>query len=984
MVKNKLKAFPLGVALIFILLFTVCGYSYAQTTFVKHYSTKDGLPSNNCYFTIQDRKGYIWVATDAGVSRFDGKTFETFSIDDGLPDNQIIRINEDRSGRIWFSALNGQLSYFFNGKIYNQYNDKLLKHLKFNGVIVSFFEDSKGNIWFGTNKNMLAKWDGKSVKKYTSADHASQFINSFIYEDNSGRIWASSSHCLHLLDGPAFKKAAHNIIPLSYKTVVSLPNKTMYFLNKDGLNFTDGEQQKLTLKINSALLADNPGYFYAENDKDMWLTNNSGVYHLESNGSQTHYLHNLMTSQVIKDNRDNMWFTTNNGIYMLPKQSKRVYIVDSNHGLSNNVVKSIIMGKDKRLWLGLDNGMINILDKKNYKVTPIDIPDKRKFNSIKQMISDSSGENIFFASDYGLGRLAGNNIADRNISYLRETSNFSYVLKSFSLNHQKNLALALSSGVVIVKNPLTDFTFTSLAYKEGENFFSSRSYRVYYDKDQHLWFSNMNGLAEVLDGKLNKRYQQHPLLTKRINDIAQLPDGTMVLATDGYGLLFFKDNKLIRQLTRKDGLANNICKKLFIEKNHIWVITNNGVNRIFVNGKYPIESFEYANSMLDNDVNALYVNKDTAYFATNHGLVFFSNAPFDRVKEVPKVLIYSIVNNKKPLNISSASFNLAADDNSITFYYSAIDFQNNNILYRYRLKSNSSWTETKSRRVEFSSLEPGQYNFQLSAKTANSQWSKPIGVSFVLKEHFWQSWWFMLLILLAASFSFYKIAVIVTKQQKDKEQQKLLLKNKILMLEQQALQAMMNPHFVFNVMNSIQHYINTKDTSSANKILTGFARLIRKNLDICTKSFISLEEEIEYLTLYLSLEKKRFGDKFNYTLHIADDIDQDETMIPSMILQPYIENAIWHGIMPQEDGGNISIVIEHHSPEALLIQIIDDGVGIDNSLKVKTEKHESKGMSLTQERINLINEIEANPIQITICQNGDSGTIIAILLPNKL
>ena len=203
------------------------------------------------------------------------------------------------------------------------------------------------------------------------------------------------------------------------------------------------------------------------------------------------------------------------------------------------------------------------------------------------------------------------------------------------------------------------------------------------------------------------------------------------------------------------------------------------------------------------------------------------------------------------------------------------------------------------------------------------------------------------------------------------------------MLEQQALQAMMNPHFVFNVMNSIQHYINTKDTSSANKILTGFARLIRKNLDICTKSFISIEEEIEYLSLYLSLEKKRFGEKFNYTITVAGDIDQDETMIPSMILQPYIENAIWHGLMPKEEGGKIEIIIGHIDSGELLIRIIDDGIGIENALRDKKDKHESKGMSLTQERINLINQIEAYPIQITYIQNGNSGTTISIILANR-
>nr|WP_184659814.1 sensor histidine kinase [Pedobacter cryoconitis] len=981
---NKVKAFPVkGITLLVILLVSSV-YCYAQTTFIKHYSTKDGLPSNSCYFILQDKKGYIWVASDAGVSRFDGKVFETFSIDDGLPDNQIIRLNEDRSGRIWFSALNGQLSYFQNGVIYNENNNKLLKFLKFNGVVTSFFEDSKGNIWFGTNKNLLARWDGKSLTKYTSADPSSQFINTFIYEDQTGRIWALSAHCLRVFDGKEFSKTKISANSLSYKTAKNLPDRTMYFLDKKGLNFKNGASQILTMKIDSSLLADNPGYFYAESQKELWLTTNSGVYHLEADGTKTHYLHNLTTNQVIRDNRENMWFATSNGIYMLPKKSKRIYTIDNHYGLSNNIVKSVIRDYQGRLWLGLDNGKINMLSKPARKVITIDIPDKKKFNSIKQISTDSSGKTIFFSSDYGLGMFNTNQQSQaKDIKYLQETHNSGYVLKSFGISSKNQLSMALSSGVVMLNDPFHKLSFTSSNYKEGENFFSNRAYRVYYDKDDNLWFSNVNGLAELSSGKLIRHYQRHPLLTKRISDIAQLPDGTIVLATDGYGLLFFKDNLLIRQITREDGLANNICKKIFIQKDHVWVITNGGINRIFLNGKNPVESFEYTNNLLDNDINDLYINRDTAYFATNHGLVFFANTPFDRNKEVPKVLISAIINNRKPLSINSDSFNLAPAGNNITFYYSALDFQNNYILYRYRLKENNAWTETRNRRLEFSSLEPGIYKFELSARTNNSQWSKPVAVSFVLKAHFWQTWWFIFLILLIASISFYKIAVIVTQQQKDKEQQRLLLKNKILMLEQQALQAMMNPHFVFNVMNSIQHYINTKDTSSANKILTGFARLIRKNLDICTKSFISIEEEIEYLSLYLTLEKKRFGEKFNYTIHISEEIDQDETMIPSMILQPYIENAIWHGLMPKEDGGKISIVIQPEGDDNLLIQIIDDGIGIDNSLLVKRDKHESKGMSLTQERINLINQIEANPIQISIKQNGNSGTTISILVPNR-
>lgn len=980
---NKKTGLSLRIFLLFIISLVSGQLCTGQTTFIKHFGTKEGLPSNNCYYTLQDQKGYIWVSTDAGVSRFDGKVFENFSIDDGLPDNQIIRLNEDRSGRIWFSALNGQMSYFFDGRIYNEGNDPRLRLLKINGIIISFFEDSKGNIWLGTNKNLLVRWDGRTVVKYTSASPSSQFINSFVYEDKLGRIWASSSHCQHIFNGTTFKKTEEAINPVSYKTAVNRPDKTMFFLDQNGLNYKDGLQQRLTLKISSELLTDNPGYFYAENEETVWLTNNSGVYYISSNGVQHHYLHNINTSQVIRDNKDNRWFTTTNGIYMLPEKSRRIYIVDNSHGLANNTVKSVMKDKHQRLWLGLEDGKINILTRPGYLASTIDIPDKKKFGAIKQLALDAEAKSVFFSSDYGLGRIKNYDTPGREISYLRETSNSGFVLKSFSISKTNRLALALSSGVVIIDHPQDSLSFTSSAYKEGQNFFSGRSYRVYYDKSQNLWFSNSSGLSELTDGKSNKSYQQHPLLTKRINDIAQLADGTIVMATDGYGLLFFRNNKLIRQITRANGLSNNICKKIFVHQSYLWIITNTAVNRVFLSGKYPVESFEYTSSMLDNDVNGLYIDRDTAYFATNHGLVFFANKQFDTTREAPKVLISSILNNKKPLSISSPTIQLAPAANNITFYYSAIDFQNNVILYRYRLKAKDSWTETKNRRIEFSSLEPGKYNFELCARTGNSPWSNPVGVSFVLQEHFWQSLWFMLLILLIASFSFYKIAVIVTRQQKDKEKQRLLLRNKILMLEQQALQAMMNPHFVFNVMNSIQHYINTKDTSSANKILTGFARLIRKNLDIVTKSIISIEEEIEYLTLYLALEKKRFGEKFNYTITIAENIDQDETMIPSMILQPYIENAIWHGLMPKEEGGKLDIIIDQANPGSLLIRIIDDGIGIDNSLRIKKDKHVSKGMSLTQERVNLINQIEEYPIQISYKQNGNSGTIISIILPNR-
>jgi sensor histidine kinase YesM/streptogramin lyase len=977
-VKNKIRRVSLCFLVLLLMLYST---SYAQTTFVKHFNTKDGLPSNSCYFTLQDKKGYIWVATDAGVCRFDGKVFETFSIDDGLPDNQIVKLHEDRQGRIWLSALNGQLSYFYNGKIFNEKNDTALKLLNFKCIVISFFEDSKGNMWFGTNMNLLVKWDGKSVTKYVSGDTSRQFISTVMYEDREKNLWAISTNVLHRFDGKSFIAGNQATGILSFKTALNRPDRTMFFLDRKGLNLRDGNRQKFILPVDTSLLKNNPGYFYAENQQGLWLANNSGVSFIDRHGHRMQYLSNVQSTQVIKDLKGNMWFTTSNGIYMLPERSKRIYIVDQTHGLSNNGIKSLMKDSYNRLWMGMDNGTINILNRPGYTVSFVNLPANR-FSAIKQMAMDSSRKKVLFSSDYALGMLDISGKSPGNPSYLHEWNNSGFVLKNFSISKDNQLALALSSGIVILDQPMRDFRFSASTSRKGQKFFGGRSYRVYYDLSGHLWFSNTAGFSGLTQGTFHHFLQKNGLLSTRINDMAAMPDGTMVLATDGYGVLFFRKGKIIRHITTDKGLASNICKKLFYQDGYVWVVTNIAVNRILLKDKYPVESFDFTNSMLDNDVNEVYADKDTTFFATNHGLVYFANSPFDRTQEVPRVLISSVLNNKKMIDLNS-SMVFAPADNNITFFYSAIDFQNNNITYRYRLNPNSGWTETKSRRLEFSSLEPDNYTFELCARTSNSQWSKPVTMNFVLKEHFWQSLWFMVLVLMIASFSFYKIAVIVTKQQKDKDQQRLLLKNKILMLEQQALQAMMNPHFVFNVMNSIQHYINTKNTSSANRILTGFARLIRKNLDICTKSFISLEEEMEYLTLYLSLEKMRFGEKFNYTFSISEDIDQDETMIPSMILQPYIENAIWHGLMPKEEGGNLAIVIRHHSADALLIQITDDGVGIDNSLRIKDQKHNSKGMSLTQERVNLINQIESDPIQISIIQNGNSGTTISIVIPNR-
>jgi LytS/YehU family sensor histidine kinase len=202
----------------------------------------------------------------------------------------------------------------------------------------------------------------------------------------------------------------------------------------------------------------------------------------------------------------------------------------------------------------------------------------------------------------------------------------------------------------------------------------------------------------------------------------------------------------------------------------------------------------------------------------------------------------------------------------------------------------------------------------------------------------------------------------INREKRERYQESLEFKAKLLTLEQQTLNASMNRHFIFNSLNSIQYFINTQDKLSANKFLSNFAKLIRKNLDSSAEDggLVSLQEELERLELYLSLEAMRFKDRFDYRISIDHRIDTESIKIPSMLFQPYVENSIIHGILPMNDQkGKIEVVLklEHNK---LLVQIDDNGVGIDKSLQNKgltSGDHQSKGMEITSKRIDILNKI---------------------------
>ena len=315
------------------------------------------------------------------------------------------------------------------------------------------------------------------------------------------------------------------------------------------------------------------------------------------------------------------------------------------------------------------------------------------------------------------------------------------------------------------------------------------------------------------------------------------------------------------------------------------------------------------------------------------------------------------------------------------------------MYYTYRLLgAEDKWSPlTKENSASYSFISPGTYEFQVKSANKNLEWTEPVVVKITITPPYWQRWWFISMLILGVlglAYFFLNARISGIKQKKDNE--RLVSENKLRNLEQQSLNASMNRHFIFNSLNSIQYFINSSDKKSANKYLSNFAQLIRKNLDSSTQPnfLVTLNEEIERIELYLTLEKMRFSEKFDYEIKMDENIDSEMIRVPSMILQPFVENSIIHGVLPKADKGLISISIKEEN-DFIIFEVIDDGVGIDSSLNTKDSfkgDHKSQGMEITANRIDLLRSINGEKLMIIgpfqINKEGKpAGTKVIIKLP---
>ena len=477
--------------------------------------------------------------------------------------------------------------------------------------------------------------------------------------------------------------------------------------------------------------------------------------------------------------------------------------------------------------------------------------------------------------------------------------------------------------------------------------------------------------------------QNNPIIAAQIqsDDV-----GTIWVATIQHGLYKIKNNRVIGSVDMSNGLPSNQCKKIRIEKNGIWLVTDGGlhlVDPISLRVKH-ISAYAGFDGLMINDIEII---KDKIYLSTNEGILC---THIEKISNEfnPKLTISHVESIGKKIQTGAS---LSYKQNSVLFKFRTTLFRSmGNFSYQYRLLGlNNDWIlqDGKIQEVNFIALEPGAYVFEARVKLGDV-FSKIERFSFVIARPFWRSFWFIGLIIILVFWIFYSIYLYQIRKLKTKQ----VIREQLALSQITALRTQMNPHFMFNILNAFQGLIYTNQKTKANEYLGVFSDLMRKTLDMSDQREVTIEEELSAIELYIQLEQARFdaGD-FEYTLVTNNRDELKDFLIPSLILQPFIENAIKHGLLHQVGVKKLRLCIFRENDTYWHFEIEDNGIGREKSAErnKKFQKHKSFATKSIDTRIQLINKLSKKAIILDVVDlknkdNNACGTRIVLKIPIKI
>jgi ligand-binding sensor domain-containing protein len=961
--------------ILFILFITICfsipENSFSQQPLTRKLSFLEGLSSDVVYDLFVDKKGLLYLGTEEGLMTYNGVHFEKFEIPESFG-NAVNNIQQDEFGTIWCKNFANQLFYVINNQLIADKNvTSLLK--KTDANLVDYFI-GKNCIYIITQKVLYKYSGGKITRIYDVQKNNLEVFTSIVYNKESLKLYISTTHSLFTFRNNIL--IARERISSEQKALELFKGELAYCTKALDQTCIIGKR-RIDLK-KSGLHRTFLNRMSATVD-NLWLCTNKGIYEFdESKGTfKDGFLKDSRITDIVKDLEGNHWISTlDEGIYLLPNRGMFELDVPSKKKRSYTRISK---GPNGNYFVGTNDGSI------------FEITDTGKTVKEYQTNWDNTIEFINFVGDtimtnYGFFKIGNAKIFSNEV----------YFGKNLKKDARGNLLIASSSfGGLIPKSfkGAPNFInknkkFKVINYCQNQIhalvFRNKRTKSVLYQPlNQEYYYGFIDGLF-VYDAKGNEQEIKSEKNESIIAaDMINNEDGSIWVASSQRGVFLLKNRKIIAHFSEKNGLSDNNCKRIAKDNNGMWVITETGFDY------YDFKTRRIKNAELNLCIKGITINdiailQKVIALTTNKGIYYFDKSILNQLALPHFNFTDFLVNNKKVM--LGPDMVLKYDENNINIKFNTIHYRSlGSYNYRYRLKGlEDKWytSSSSAKNINFLALTPGDYKFQIHIKIGDKY--TPIQeIYFSISRPFWLQIWFLtitIFFLIALMYLVYRWTELKTRKSEE-------LKEQLALSQLTALRSQMNPHFIFNVLNAVQGLIYSNQKSKASDYLGKFSDLMRKILDTSDKNEVTIEKEFETIDLYISLEKARFDNDFEYKITFPDEVDLSHYTIPSMIIQPFVENAIKHGLMHKTGFKILDIKVELLE-DVWCFTIDDNGIGRKASeiINQKIKKHISFATKAIDNRIKLIFKTTQITIDIEVIDkkafNEESlGTRIKIYIP---
>ena len=968
-----------------------------------HITTDGGLSSNTATCVTEDQQGFIWIGTDNGLNRCDGYRVKQYFHHDtdsnSLVFSDIQTLHCDRKGRIWITTGGGVSCFLPDRNVFVNYSTDMppYRRLKNNNT-VSVVEEKNGTIYLTNQKNVIYQVQkDMSLREIVIHTKPFPFENIFkvgydgVMIDHNGKHWAYCANRLYLLDPSTWQPVqtfefSRQLTHASIRHILE-DQQGRYWVCTWGRSLWFFEPATGSLRTAHTLpITDMVEWRY--NDQN-WLVAEgiySGVYlfdqkgdsmkKLEWNPADPHSLEGTLFISLYTDSHRNLWICTNRGVHYVQASEKIFDILPVTlpgrpdyERTSTGIVFSFFEDSSNT-WLTTRYKATFLYDK-NMQL-------KKGFTSLYPLSSTINrwsrnayyffrrGSDLYISTDSGLVMY---NQGSTKLYLPPEAGNDGSFRTIIPLNDSQILIRTVTKGLFIFNTTARTFTKHLSPQDTAAGELPGRLNYLLKTSKGDLFLSGNDGrnLLRYLPGEERcapitpSNDSVYHFLSMGIYGMAEDRQGRLWLAASNGIFIYNPSENKIEEHFSADGRMGAMFRICFDTAQNAWANGNSGVwcyisskkKWINFNGRDGLPGSDFAGIISADRKGNIIAGLEGAIAAFHpEKLNSASNQPPAIITEAAagdKTLLFPLTSGQQKnlllpagRNSFSVDFAIPGNYNSVSYFYKLEPLMN-----EFRANDNGH--------INFNGLMPGRYTLYVKGEDKTGDLNaREDKMDIVIAPFWYQSWWFRTsaLMMLAA------LAIFLVKRRISSIQKGSALRQKVLETEMQALRAQMDPHFIFNSLSSIENFIMQNEKRLASDYLNKFARLIRMILDSSRNELMPVAKDMEALQLYIDLEQISCNNKFTYKAIIDPVLLNEDYAVPPLLIQPYVENAIVHGLMPSRSEDLVLTVAARLDGDSIRYVIQDNGIGREQALLYKVRNkphHKSVGLKITEERINIFN-----------------------------